>query len=143
MSKRSMSWFAALLALALPSRIGVRVAATERCALDGAAIEPIRRVDLMQELAVRASFCSIACAREWPERPAGSFWQVRDEISGRPIDAERATFVLSRVVSVPARGERLHVFRNVADATAHCEQFGGTVVVDPLAALPPEPPRHD
>jgi hypothetical protein len=133
-SRRLFFWFAALTAGSIASRQHVRGAAAGCCSFDGAPIAAVHRVDLMEGETVRASFCSFACARSFRERPADAWWQVRDEISGEPLDARRAFFVQSRVVSVPAAHERIHVFRDVTEALNHCAQFGGARIANPLAA---------
>ena len=140
MSHRAiLLWFAALTIFALVSRAQVRGGGPDRCSFDGAVIEPIHRVDLMEETTPTASFCSIACALAWPAHPATAphpaWWRVRDEVTGLPLDASRATFVASRIVTVPARSERIHVFADPTAAMGHCVQFGGARIADPF--LPP------
>ena len=110
------------------------------CRLDGAAIQPLRIVELMDHGAVLAAFCSFGCARAWPSVPASAYWRLRDEVGGAPLDAEQALFVQSRVPSVAARGERIHVFRDATEAMRHCEQFGGVRIANPLARPPPAAP---
>lgn len=134
-SKPTLVWFAALTIFALVSRAQARSSGPDRCSFDGARIDPIHRVDLMEESSPSASFCSLACALAWPAHPRRSWWRVRDEVTGRPIDATLATFVESRVVAVPARAERIHVFADPTAAMSHCVQFGGARIADPL--LPP------
>jgi len=125
-------WFVVLAILALLSRERVRDARTSRCNLDGVAIQPLRRVDLMRGGEVLASFCSITCALSWPDRPPHGFWRVRDEATGRAIDAALAHFVESRVASDAAHGERVHVFLDAAEAARHCDQFDGAPLPNPL-----------
>jgi hypothetical protein len=137
MSHRAiLLWFAALTIFAVVSRARVRGGGPDRCSFDGAVIEPIRRVDLMEDSTATASFCSLACALAWPARPPSpphpTWWRVRDEVTGLPIDARRATFVASRVVTVPARDERIHAFADPTAAMSHCVQFGGARIADPL-----------
>jgi len=137
MSHRAiLLWFAALTIFAIVSRAQVRGGGPDRCSFDGAVIEPIRRVDLMEDSTPAASFCSLACARAWPALPPSAshqaWWRVRDEVTGLAIEARRATFVTSRVVTVPARGERIHVFADPTAAMSHCVQFGGARIADPL-----------
>jgi hypothetical protein len=123
-----------LLIFSWLSRELVRGSHPDRCSFDGVSIDRVHRVDLMEDGMVRASFCSVACALAWPKLPASRYWQVRDEMSGEPIDASRACFVLSRVVTVATRGERIHVFRQWTDAMNHCAQFGGARIADPFAS---------
>jgi hypothetical protein len=140
-AKATLLWFGALTLFAVVSRAQVRGASGDRCSFDGATIEPIHRVDLMQDGTTCASFCSIACARAWPAPPPRSSWQLRDEVSGRPVDASRACFVESRIVTVAARHERIHVFLDPSDAMNHCVQFGGARIQDPL--IPPAAGESD
>src|SRR5262249_35426971 len=139
-SKGLLGGFAAILLLSIASRVHVRDATAGRCRLDGAPIEPIRIVELMDRGEVLASFCSFGCARAWPSPPRTAYWRVRDEVSGAPLDAERAFFVQSRVPSVAARGERIHVFRDATEAMTHCAQFGGARIPNPLARPAPAVP---
>jgi hypothetical protein len=135
-SKGLLGGFVAILVLSFASRMHVLEGTAGRCRLDGAQIEPLRIVELMDHGAVLASFCSYGCARAWPDVPAGASWRVRDEVSGAPVDAEVVLFVQSRVPSVAARGERIHAFREATEAMNHCEQFGGVRIANPLAKRP-------
>lgn len=135
-SKGLLGGFVAILVLSFASRMHVLEGSAGRCRLDGAQIEPLRIVELMDHGAVLASFCSYGCARAWPDVPAGASWRVRDEVSGAPVDAEVVLFVQSRVPSVAARGERTHAFREATEAMNHCEQFGGVRIANPLAKRP-------
>jgi hypothetical protein len=101
--------------------------------MDGNRMEPIYQVDLAAGGNVLASFCSLTCALQWPEVPEDAYWLVRDEVTGRALDSTRAHFVSSRLVTVPARAEHVHVFAHWADAQAHAERHGGQAVPDPLA----------
>lgn len=135
-SKGLLGGFVAIVLLSFASRMHVLEGAPGRCRLDGAQIEPLRIVELMDHGAVLASFCSYGCARAWPDVPAGASWRVRDEVSGAPVDAEVVLFVESRVPSVAARRERIHAFREATEAMNHCEQFGGVRIANPLAKRP-------
>lgn len=135
-TKRVVAWFAALVALSFLSRWYAYEARADRCALDGNRIVPVYGVDLMAGSEVRASFCSIGCATEWPEVRNASdppIWRVRDEISGEPLDATKACFVRSSVVTIPARQERTHAFRDWSDALEHLHEYGGERIVNPFA----------
>ena len=79
-----------------------------------------------------ARFCCISCAKEWPDVPAGSWWRVRDEITGEALDADVASFVESSVVTVASRRCRTHAFKNWSDAMNHAATYGGERVADPL-----------
>jgi hypothetical protein len=142
-SKGLLGGFVAILFLSIASRVHVLEGAGGRCRLDGAAIEPLRIVELMDHGAVLAAFCSFGCAREWPTVPASAYWRLRDEVGGALLDAEQALFVQSRVPSVAARGERIHVFRDATEAMRHCEQFGGVRIANPLARPPPAAPASN
>jgi len=54
--------------------------------------------------------------------------RVTDEASGKLIDAGDAHYVRSSVVTNPATGNRVHAFRNRADAEKHADIHGGTVL---------------
>jgi hypothetical protein len=130
-------WFAAVVALALYGRAtSSHAGSLGRCSLDGQTLAPIHQVyqvDLMREGRPVASFCCVACARDWPEVRAGDWWQVRDELTGGPLDAACACFVESRIVSNAARGCRLHAFRDWTVAAGHADEFQGKRVDNPLA----------
>ena len=51
-----------------------------------------------------------------------------DEVSGEPVDARSAHYVRSDVVTTPATGNRVHVFRRRVDAERHAALFAGTVL---------------
>ncbi|NNF44622.1 MAG: hypothetical protein HKN62_16565, partial [Phycisphaerales bacterium] len=129
-------WFAAVATLALVSRWSLEADRPGRCRLDGNRIHPIHQVDLMLDDRVLASFCCVRCGQEWPETPHGSYWRVRDEVTGAPIDATNAYFVESRVVTVPSRGDRIHAFGAWPDAMDHMAQYDGTRLADPLTRRP-------
>ena len=63
--------------------------------------------------------------RHKPERPRAV--HVTDEASGEMFDADQAIYVRSFVVTTPITQNRIHVFRNSADAEKHAEKFGGIV----------------
>ena len=127
-----MLWFGVVALVAAGSRWRAQADRGARCALDGNRIEPVYRVDLVRRGVVLHSFCSLTCARQWPDVAPDAYWQVRDEASGRPLDAGRAHFVESGVESVPARHERTHVFADWAEAQHHLARYGGRFVADPL-----------
>jgi hypothetical protein len=135
-SKHLALWFALVTALGLHGRLQIRAEHSLRCAMDGARIEPIYQVDLVRAGSVVRSFCSMACARAWPEVLPGAYWQLRDEVTGSLIDAERAHFVASRVETVPSRHESVHVFTHWEDAQAHVERHGGIAVANPFEPVP-------
>ena len=76
------------------------------------------------------AFCCPHCAAIWlGRRPAAAAAvTVTDEVSGEPVDAAAAWFVRSSVVTVPTTGNRIHAFRDRADAERHAERFLGTVL---------------
>lgn len=125
-------WFGLVIALGLYSRWQVQAGRGGRCSLDGNRIMPTYQVDLMAGGQMIESFCCVECAKEWPEVPAGAYWQVRDEVTGEPVDAAKVCFVVSEVVTVPSRGSRTHVFKNWVDALAHTAQDGGQRTMNPL-----------
>jgi hypothetical protein len=134
---RSARARAALLLVGLAVIVGLplvgwwaRQDAVPRCALDGLDIEPRYRVRVTDD-AGSYEFCCTRCAEQWLARhpgPAAVF--VTDEAGGDEIDARAATFVRSPVITNRVTGNRVHAFRNRADAEAHARQFGGWVLRD-------------
>jgi hypothetical protein len=100
------------------------------CALDGSKIDPIYRVEILDDQGDSHAFCCPTCARLWlgrqPTPPRAI--TVTDEASGERIDARAAYYVRSAVVTRPTTGNRIHVFRDRADADRHAEAFGGAVL---------------
>jgi hypothetical protein len=127
-------WFGTVFALSMFSRWDVFERRAQRCSLDGNRIAPVHRVDLMAEREVLASFCCVRCASDWPDVEDGSYWRVRDELTGEVMDADEACFVESGVVTVPSRQDYVHVFASWADALAHVTEFGGERIAQPLVA---------
>ena len=131
--KTLVLWFCAVFVFSLYSRWRTYRSGAERCSLDGTRIVSTYRVDLMRSSKMIHSFCGIRCAREWPDVPDGGYWQVRDEMSGEVLDAARACFAESTVVTVPSRQDRTHVFKSWVDALNHIEEYGGNRIANPLA----------
>jgi endogenous inhibitor of DNA gyrase (YacG/DUF329 family) len=115
-----------------------RRSATPGCALDGMPIDPAYRVQVADADGHTYAFCCPRCAAIWLERRATQAVAVTvtDEASGEPVDAAAAWFVRSSVVTAPASGNRIHAFRDRADAERHAERFLGTVLP------PPDTPYH-
>jgi hypothetical protein len=103
-----------------------------RCALDGAKIDPSFEVRILDSRGQSHLFCCVQCAQWWlgheSEKPAAIF--VRDESTGAEVNASSAYFVRSLVTTKAATGNRVHVFRNIADAEKHAELFRGTILRD-------------
>jgi hypothetical protein len=135
--KRTSSWIiglaGALLVAALPvAGNWVRRHADTRCALDGAKIDPSFEVRILDSRGQNHQFCCVHCAQWWlgheREKPAAIF--VRDESTGAELNASSAHFVRSLVTTKAATGNRVHVFRDIADAERHAELFRGTLLRD-------------
>jgi hypothetical protein len=107
-----------------------RHAKKERCALDGNVIQPIFRVRIIDSLRRVHQFCCVRCAELWiehlPDEPRDI--SVTDEVSGQEIDATNAYFVRSSVITVPATGNRVHVFRTESDAAKHAASAQGRMM---------------
>ena len=103
-----------------------------RCSLDGMAIEPPYRVRLRDADGRDREFCCIRCAELWlqrqPKKPQAIF--VTDEAGGGEIDARTAVFVRSLVVTTPTTGNRIHAFRDRADADRHVQSGRGKILGD-------------
>ena len=112
---------------------------TGRCALDGAVIEPIYRVRIVDELGQDRLFCCIRCAELWlearPEKPRAIF--VTDEASGAEVPAEQAFFVRSAVVTTPTTRNRVHAFRERYDAERHAATAHGRLLTGEPQPLAP------
>lgn len=130
--KGLLVWFGLVLLFSLFSRWHVYHRSATRCSLDGNRIVPVYRVDLMLAGDTLESFCCVRCAREWPDVPAGINWRVYDEITKAALDAAKACFVESEVVTVPSRQDRTHVFANWADAMTHADAYDGDRVPNPF-----------
>jgi hypothetical protein len=110
--------------------------AAPRCAFDGLKIDPLYRVRVVDAAGVSHPFCCVRCAGAWVARQGGrpTAVYVTDEAGGAEIDSRSACFVLSAVVTNPVTGNRVHSFRDRADAEAHARAFGGWIT--PLEWLP-------
>ncbi len=102
-----------------------------RCALDGAPIERIYAVQIIDAEGERHEFCCIRCADYWLARQTVRVRGVRvtDEVSGRLIEAEAAFFVSSSIVTNRATGNRMHVFEHRDDAQRHAAPRRGPLLV--------------
>jgi len=129
---RLVTWFCTCLGLALLSRWQVLGARSARCALDGSRIVKTYQVDLVRDGQATRSFCCVRCATEWPERSPPAAWLVRDEVTGQVLDATLACFVESSAVTVPARHDRVHVFKRWPEAMQHIAEHGGARIVNPF-----------
>jgi hypothetical protein len=100
------------------------------CAYDGVAIEPLYRVRVVDDEGQDRVFCCIRCAELWLEGrrapPRAVF--VTDERSGQEVAAAAAWFVRSGVVTTPTSGNRVHTFRDRADAERHAATARGQVL---------------
>lgn len=126
-----MALLSLLVAAALPG-IGrmLRVLPAQRCALDGAEVDPQTRVLLTTADQTRRSFCSLFCAERWlaasGARPQSVL--VVDETTGTAIPSEQAYFVRSLIIAHEPTGERRHAFRNPQDARRHAEEHRGRIL---------------
>jgi hypothetical protein len=108
----------------------IRGDARDRCALDGAAIDPLARVRVLDERSTPHGFCCVHCAERWIEKSGGKVGEilVTDETSGSEVTARAAWFVWSRAAGVTGSASRVHVFANEQDARRHAAAFAGTVL---------------
>ena len=104
-----------------------RRGAAPRCELDGLTIEPLYRVRVMDRAGTSHAFCCVRCASRWlarqGDRPRAVY--VTDEASGAEIDSGSAFFVRSAVVTNPVTHNRVHAFRDRADAEEHARAYEG------------------
>ena len=101
-----------------------------RCAWDGLSIEPIYRVRLVEGSADSFQFCCIQCAERWLTQRRNEKLEVfvTDEASGQEMFAENSHFVRSTVSTNEVTGNRVHVFRNLENATKHAEAAHGRLL---------------
>jgi hypothetical protein len=99
----------------------------DQCAWDGLRLEPIYQVRIVEETGSTANFCCLQCAERWLERHDGASVRVfvTDEASGAELDASRALYVRSSVVTNTVTGNRRHVFRRIEDASKHADAAHG------------------
>jgi hypothetical protein len=105
----------------------------KKCDLDGAKIDPVYRVRVVDGDGAEHAFCCIQCASHWlgHQRETPRWVVVTDEVSGKDVDAASAWYVRSLVVTVAHTGNRVHAFANHADAAKHMETGRGTVLEGP------------
>jgi hypothetical protein len=101
------------------------------CALDGVEINRLYRVRIVDDQEREREFCCIRCASLWlrkqRSKPQSIF--VTDEATGKEVNAAFAWFVWSLVVTVAHTENRIHAFRNHAEAVKHAETARGKVLV--------------
>jgi hypothetical protein len=102
-----------------------------RCSLDGLPIEPQYQVSIVTQGGAAYDFCCVRCAEHWIEKSGDSAAEVfvTDEEIGQRFSASRAWFVRSSIVTNPATGNRVHVFRSRSDAERHAAAFAGELLV--------------
>jgi len=116
-----------------------------RCDLDGAPIEPIYAVQIVDAGGVKHEFCCILCAEFWLKQQTAASREVRvtDEVSGQPITADDAYFVRSATFTNQATGNRVHTFQERRDAEQHAHDHFGHLLEGPerpfSTDLPAEP----
>lgn len=109
----------------------LRQARLERCALDGAAIEPVYAVRVVGGDGRSHRLCCIRCAEFWltqEVRPTAVY--VTDEATGREVDASLAWYVSSAVVTTRMTGNRIHAFAQRQHAERHAKANHGRVLSD-------------
>ena len=135
MSGRTSRWHIVLAVLIVAVALAVagswsRRRAPGRCALDGAPIEPLYRVRVVDGHGHSHDFCCVRCAELWLEgqmaRPREV--HVTDESGGGEVEANRAYFVRSSVVTTATTGNRIHAFKDREDAERHAAAAGGRLL---------------
>lgn len=100
-----------------------------RCSLDGAPIEPLYRVRLVDQDGRDHRFCCVRCAQIWmasSAEPAAVF--VTDEASGVEIPASVAWYVRSSVITQQSTRNRIHCFKDRGDAERHSGSARGRLL---------------
>jgi hypothetical protein len=121
-----------------------RRGADRSCAYDGGKIEPVYRVRIVDGQGRDFEFCCIRCAERWlgREKSAPRAVHVTDEVSGEVVEASRAFFVRSLVVTNAMTGNRVHAFRTARDAENHARASRGRLLDDaerPFGCCTPQP----
>lgn len=138
-----------LLLLLSAAAVGLRHESATGCALDGVAIDPLYRVQVVDAKHQTQQFCCLRCAELWLKRQAArpKAIHVTDETTGELLNASEAHYVRSLVVTSPATGNRIHAFGTRESAVQHANMFRGTLLVGneqpfagPLMILEPAPP---
>lgn len=101
-----------------------------QCALDGAAIEPIYAVEIVDAKKKVHRFCCIRCAEYWLAQQTGAVGEVRvtDEVTGAAVEAAEAFFVRSAIVTNHTTGNCIHAFRALHDAEEHAAANRGRLL---------------
>lgn len=104
-----------------------------RCCLDGSRIEPMYEVIIIQ----KDKSCKFSCvlsAQIWLTENSEQVSSIRvtDEITGEKIEAKDAYYVVSKVITTPHTGNKIHVFAKETAAKVHARQFNGQLVRNPL-----------
>lgn len=135
MTARQRAWLVGLGGLVVVTALSVtahwaRHRTQSGCDLDGGGIVADYRVEITDANGEVHEFCCLSCAAIWlkHEPAAPRSITVVDEASGQKIDASSAWYVRSSVVTTPTTGNRIHVFRNRADAEQNAERFSGVVL---------------
>jgi hypothetical protein len=90
------------------------------------------RVRIVDDRQQNHAFCSVRCAEMWLQgknMPMAEIF-VTDESSGEEMLADTAHFVRSLVLTTRVSGNRVHVFRDRADAENHASHWRGTILED-------------
>jgi hypothetical protein len=105
------------------------------CAYDGLKIDPLYEVQFIMKNSEVLRFCSIICALQAfaQARERIESILVTDEVTGQKMNAEKAFFIESSVVTVPHVKNRIHVFASEVDAVRHRDQYSGKHIKKPFS----------
>jgi hypothetical protein len=125
-------WLAAVLSVVLAHERGGKL-----CALDSVPLKPEFQVDVVFADGTEKSFCNPLCAAGYIREGKGAARSitVRDENTGKLLDAESAIYVESEVFTHRESASRIHVFSNRADAEEHAQQYRGAIIPSPFKAI--------
>ena len=110
-----------------------------QCANDGLRINPLYEVQFSMKDSSVYRFCSIVCALQAFDRLKENIALalVTDEVSGQKVNAEKAFFIESRVVTVPHVKNRIHVFASEPEAVHHRDEYSGKHINNPFILFNP------
>ncbi len=133
-------WLALVVAVLLLGAGGEALRACnqqrERCLLDRLPVQPLYATYLTRSDGRRLVFGSPRCALRYLEAQTDLGpveVQLTDELGGRPLPAEQAFLVRSKVETSRQDGNRIHVFSDEIEARRHALLYEGELLSDPFA----------
>jgi len=128
-------WYTALLGLFAAALLPwiahqIRRFPQNRCALDGAEVDPAVAVHIVSRQDGLSQFCSITCAERWLRASRVLPLEIRvvDESTGIELNTADAFYVRSQIVAHAPTRERRHVFGSLEEAQRHADDHFGRIL---------------